>query len=201
MNKFVTVEKVNTLCGFFTQYKERKPEHFLELFGETTETDTTELDNLLIDVFGHRVFTSRYETIFNASGATALQNRLISSCDRMFFENWLSVKKTIKKVLETDIEKPIKETKTRTLESSKESESETQNKENAFDDVQNASNTDSSNTSGSGSENVEEVTSWARSNNRTAIENGAGLLDFVKLNYFINIVLYNVINFATILIC
>ena len=33
------------------------------------------------------------------------------------------------------------------------------------------------------------------------IENGASLLDFVKLNDFINIVLHDVINFATILIC
>ena len=38
--------------GFFSLYKTVNNENFIELFGNITENENTDLDNLLIEIFG-----------------------------------------------------------------------------------------------------------------------------------------------------
>lgn len=184
--KYLTIEDV--FSHFFTIYNVVKSEHLKAVFGEISGDEITALDNLFIDVFGDRIVNKRLTEIYNNEGETVATTRAINAVDLLCYDNWIVLKSNLAKISDFDIEKPYKETTTRELE--RDTDSITQNSVNAFDDVENDSNTDKSNTDIN--ENVNETIAKAYSGNRTAIENACSLIDFTRHNDFVKIVLSDI---------
>lgn len=186
--KYLTIEDIFT--HFFTIYNSVKSEHLKAVFGNISDEEITVLDNLFIDVFGERIVTKRLTKIYNSEGETSTTIRAINAIDLLCYDNWITLKSNLVRISDFDIEKPYKDTTTRELE--RDNNSITQNSENAFDDVENDSNTDKSDTSIS--ENVNETIAKAYSGNKTAIENACALIDFTRQYDFVKIVLTDIAN-------
>lgn len=185
MNDYdVTIETLQISKGFFETYNTEKHDHFIALFGEgVTADDINALDNLLIDTQGDRFLLKRYADLFNKSGATVTQNRLVENCDRLFFESWQAVKESIIKALASDVSKPLEYS--RHLETSRDNDNI--NKVYSFDSAtpanDNASETD---------ETVTTDETIKKDNGKTASENARKLIDFTRNNDFLVIILSDI---------
>lgn len=185
MNDYdVTIETLQISKGFFDTYNTIKHEHFVTLFGEeVAPDDIIALDNLLIDTQGDRYLLKRYADMFNKSGATVTQNRLVENCDRLFFDSWKATKDSIIKALTTDVSKPLEYS--RHVETTRDNDN--LNKVYSFDSAtpanDNASETDETVTT---NETIE------KDNGKTASENARKLIDFTRNNDFLVIILSDI---------
>ena len=183
--------------GFFSVYKNVNNTHFVELFGNLTEEQTTDLDNLLVDVFGESWILEKFANIYNNSGALNCVTRIIKTCDLIFYNQWKKIKETIDSGLIDDIEKPLKEEKTISQSGTNNTANAntTTNKVYAFD-----SNTPSDNgkTEFSGSSdnstNIERTETTQNCNGLLKSENAQKVIDFTKYNDFLLMVLTDVRN-------
>lgn len=190
--KYLTIEE--TFTDFFTVYKAHKQEHFTAIFGDVSDYEVTALDNLLIDVFGERVITKNLEKSFSEEGQETATVRAINAVDLLCYDNWLTLKANLAKMSDFDIEKPYADIAEKTVE--RVGEQATQNKENAFDDTENASDTTASNENHS--ESVTETVARHYSGNKTAIETACSLIDFTKNNDYVKIVLTDIADTMTV---
>ena len=78
---FISLATVLENNGFFSVYKTVNNTHFIELFGNLTEEQTTDLDNLLVDVFGDSWILEKFTNIYNSSGALNGVTRMIRTGD------------------------------------------------------------------------------------------------------------------------
>ena len=181
--------------GFFTTYKTLNTTHFNSLFGELSESETTDLDNLLSDVYGDSLVLEKFCDIYDKSGALPCVTRLVKTCDMMFYEQWKKIKETITSGLLDDIEKPLTEEKTisQTGTNNTANANTTTNKVYAFD-----SNTPSDNGktefSGSSDNNttIERTEKTTKSNGLLKSENAQKVIDFAKYNDFLSMVLSDI---------
>lgn len=183
--------------GFFSVYKTVNNTHFVELFGNLTENETTDLDNLLVDVFGDCWIVENYTNIYNTSGALNCVTRIVKTCDLLFYTQWKKIKETIETGLIDDIEKPLKEEKTIT-------ENGTNNTENANTSINQVyafdSNTPSDNgkTQFSGSSdnttNIQRTETTKKSNGLLKSENAQKVINFARYNDFILMLLTDIKN-------
>ena len=183
--------------GFFSVYKTVNNTHFSELFGNLTDNETTDLDNLLSDVFGDSWILEKYADIYNKSGALSCVTRLVKTCDLIFYEQWKKIKSTIASGFLDDLSKPLTEEKTISQEGTNNTENEntTTNKTSAFDSST-FSDTDKSETSGS-SENtnsIERTETIEKSNGLLMAENARKVIDFAKYNDFLLMLLTDIKN-------
>ena len=178
--------------GFFSVYKNINNAHFIELFGNLTEEQTTDLDNLLVDVFGDSWILEKFANIYNKSGALSCVNRLVKTCDLLFYTQWKKIKVTIDSGLLDDLDNPLTEEKiiSQTGTNNTANANTTTNKVYAFD-----SNTPSDNGktefSGSSDNNttIERTEKTAKSNGLLKSENAQKVIDFTKYNDFLVMVL------------
>ena len=183
--------------GFFTTYKIVNITHFNSLFGELSESETTDLDNLLVDVYGDSLVLEKFSDIYNQSGALPCVTRLVKTCDMMFYEQWKKIKETITSGLSDDIEKPLKEQKTITENGTNNTQNAntTTNQVYAFD-----SNTpsDSGKTAFSGNSdnttNIQRTETTDKSNGLLKSENAQKVIDFARYNDFLVMVLADIRN-------
>ena len=181
--------------GFFSVYKNVNNAHFIELFGNLTENETTDLDNLLVDVFGDSWILEKFANIYNSSGALNCVTRMIKTCDLLFYTQWQKIKETIKSGLLDDIEKPLKEEKTisQTGTNNTDNTNTTTNKVYAFD---NATPSDNGKTEFSGSSdnstNIERTETLNKSNGLLKSENAQKVIDFTKYNDFLLMLLTDI---------
>ena len=183
--------------GFFSVYKTINNSHFVELFGNLTENETIDLDNLLVDVFGNSYILEKFSDIYNKSGSLSCVTRLVKTCDMIFYDQWLKIKKTIENGLPIDLDKPLKEEKTTTESGTNNTENSniTTNKVYAFD-----SNTPSDNGktdfsgSSANSTTVTRTETTARSNGLLKSENAQKVIDFAKYNDFLLMLLIDIKN-------
>ena len=181
--------------GFFTVYKTVNNTHFVDLFGNITEKDTTDLDNLLVDVFGDSWILEKFANIYNKSGALNCVTRIIKTCDLIFYNQWKKIKETIDSGLLDDIEKPLKEEKTisQTGTNNTDNSNTTTNKVYAFD-----SNAPSDNgkTEFSGSSDnsttIQRTETTQKSNGLLKSENAQKVIDFTRYNDFILMLLTDI---------
>ena len=181
--------------GFFSVYKTVNNTHFVELFGNLTEEQTTDLDNLLVDVFGDSWILEKFVNIYNSSSALNCVTRMIKTCDLLFYTQWKKIKETIEKGLSDDIEKPLKEEKTisQTGTNNTDNSNTTTNKVYAFD-----SNAPSDNgkTEFSGSSDnsttIQRTETTQKSNGLLKSENAQKVIDFTKYNDFLLMVLTDI---------
>lgn len=183
--------------GFFSVYKTVNNSHFVELFGNLTDNETTDLDNLLSDVFGDSWILEKFANIYNKSGALSCVTRLVKTCDLIFYNQWKKIKETIASGLLDDIEKPLTETTTISQEGTNNTENgnTTTNKTSAFN-TNTFSDTDKSEVSGS-SENtnsLERTETVEKSNGRLMAENAQKVIDFAKYNDFLLMLLTDIKN-------
>lgn len=183
--------------GFFNVYKTINNTHFVSLFGNLTDNETTDLDNLLSDVFGDSWILEKFADIYNKSGALSCVTRLVKTCDLIFYNQWVKVKETIASGLLDDIEKPLTETTTINQEGTNNTENgnTTTNKTSAFD-TNTFSDTNKSEVSGS-SENtnsLERTETIEKSNGRLMAENAQKVIDFAKYNDFLLMLLTDIKN-------
>ena len=183
--------------GFFTTYKILNITHFNNLFGELSESEVTDLDNLLSDVYGDSLILEKFSDIYIQSGALSCVTRLVKTCDILFYEQWKKIKETITSGLSDDIEKPLKEQKTITENGTNNTQNAntTTNQVYAFD-----SNTpsDSGKTAFSGStdntSNVQRTETTDKSNGLLKSENAQKVIDFAKYNDFLSMLLTDIKN-------
>lgn len=183
--------------GFFTTYKTLNVTHFNNLFGELSESETTDLDNLFIDFFGDNWVLEKFADIYNKSGALSCVTRLVKTCDLIFYNQWKKIKETIASGLLDDLEKPLTETTTINHEETNNTENgnTTTNKTSAFD-TNTFSDTDKSEVSGS-SENtnsLEHTETVEKSNGCLMAENAQKVIDFTKYNDFLLMLLTDIKN-------
>lgn len=183
--------------GFFTTYKIVNNTHFVDLFGNLTENETTDLDNLLSDVYGDSLVLEKFSDIYDKSGALPCVTRLVKTCDMLFFEQWKKIKETITSGLSDDIEKPLKEQKTITENGTNNTQNAntTTNQVYAFD-----SNTpsDSGKTAFSGSTDnttdIQRTETTDKSNGLLKSENAQKVIDFARYNDFLSMLLTDIRN-------
>lgn len=181
--------------GFFSVYKTVNNTHFVELFGNLTEEQTTDLDNLLVDVFGDSWILEKFANIYNSSGALNCVTRIIKTCDLIFYNQWKKIKETIENGLSDDIEKPLKEEKTISQSGTNNTANAntTTNKVYAFDS---GTPSDNGKTEFSGSSdnstNIERTETVNKSNGLLKSENAQKVIDFAKYNDFLLMVLTDI---------
>ena len=181
--------------GFFSVYKTVNNAHFIELFGNLTETETTDLDNLLYDVFGDSWILEKFANIYNNSGALSCVTRLVKTCDLIFYNQWLKIKSTIASGLLDDLDNPLTEEKTISQSGTNNitNANTTTNKIYAFD-----SDTPSDNGktefSGNSDNNttIERMEKTQKSNGLLKSENAQKVIDFTKYNDFLLMLLNDI---------
>ena len=181
--------------GFFSVYKTVNNTHFVELFGNLTEEQTTDLDNLLVDVFGDSWILEKFSNIYNSSGTLNCVTRMIKTCDLLFYTQWKKIKETIDSGLIDDIEKPLKEQKTITENGTNNTANTntTTNKVYAFDST---APSDNGKTEFSGSSdntsNIQRTETTEKSNGLLKSENAQKVIDFTKYNDFLLMLLTDI---------
>ena len=181
--------------GFFSVYKTVNNTHFIELFGNLTETETTDLDNLLSDVFGDSWILEKFANIYNNSGALSCVTRLVKTCDLLFYTQWKNIKETIDSGLLDDIEKPLKEEKTisQTGTNNTDNSNITTNKIYGFDS---STPSDNGKTEFSGSSDnsttIQRTETTSKSNGFLKSENAQKVIDFTKYNDFLLMLLTDI---------
>ena len=193
----IKLSTVTESQGFFTTYKILDITHFNNLFGELSESETTDLDNLLVDVYGDSLISERFSDIYNQSGVLPCVTRIVKTCDMMFYEQWKKIKETIANGLLDDIEKPLTETNisSQTGTNNTQNANTTTNQVYAFD-----SNTPSDNgkTEFSGSSDnstkIERNETITKSNGLLKAENAKKVIDFAKYNNFLVMLLIDIKN-------
>ena len=183
--------------GFFTTYKIVNNTHFVDLFGNLTENETTDLDNLLSDVYGDSLVLEKFSDIYNQSGALPCVTRLVKTCDLLFYTQWKKIKETITSGLSDDIEKPLKEQKTITENGTNNTQNAntTTNKIFAFDS---STPSDNGKTEYSGSTDnttdIQRTETTDKSNGLLKSENAQKVIDFARYNDFLVMVLADIRN-------
>ena len=183
--------------GFFTTYKILNITHFVDLFGNLTEDETTDLDNLLVDVYGDSLVLEKFSDIYNQSGALSCVTRLVKTCDLLFYTQWKKMKETIESGLIDDIEKPLKEKRTVTENGTNNTQNAntTTNQVYAFDSSTPSDNgkTDYSSSTDNTS-NIQRTETTEKSNGLLKSENAQKVIDFARYNDFLLMVLTDIRN-------
>lgn len=183
--------------GFFTTYKILNITHFNTLFGELTENETTDLDNLLSDVYGDSLVLEKFCDIYNQSGALPCVTRLVKTCDMMFYEQWKKIKETVANGLLDDLESPLTEThiSSQTGTNNTQNANTTTNKVYAFDSTTPSDNgkTEFSGNSDN-STKIDRNETIMKSNGLLKSENAQKVIDFAKYNDFLLMVLTDIRN-------
>lgn len=176
---YATLGELNETTGFFTRYKDMFSERFKNLFGDITAGEISDYDNLITDIYGDRYIDNCYQIILDNGGV--VMDRIVKRCNSMLYDGWLTIKNSIDKVLNCDVETPLKSIKT--------IENNTTNNENSFD----------SETPADVSGNMfssAETNNF--SNGKTPAENATKLFKFVKYNDFLQIVVKDVVDIITL---
>ena len=193
----ITLSTATENNGFFSVYKTINNSHFVELFGDLTENETTDLNNLLVDVFGNSYILEKFSDIYNKSGALSCVTRLVKTCDLIFYDQWLKIKKTIQNGLPIDLDKPLTEEKTisQTGTNNTENANTTTNKAYAFDSSTPSDNgkTEFSGSSGNNT-TIERTETTSKSNGLLKSENAQKVIDFAKYNDFLLMLLIDIKN-------
>ena len=181
--------------GFFTTYKTINITHFNNLFGELSENETTDLDNLLSDVYGDSLVLEKFANIYNKLGALSCVTRLVKTCDLIFYTQWKKIKETIDSGLIDDIEKPLKEEKTisQTGTNNTTNVNNTTNKVYAFDSTTPSDN-GKTEFSGNSDNNttIQRTETITKSNGLLKSENAQKVIDFTKYNDFLLMLLTDI---------
>ena len=183
--------------GFFTTYKTINITHFNALFGELSENETTDLDNLLSDVYGDSLVIEKFSNIYNQSGALPCVTRLVKTCDMIFYEQWKKIKETVANGLLDDLESPLteKHISSQSGTNNTQNANTTTNKVYAFD---NSTPSDNGKTEFSGSSDnstsIERTETITKSNGLLKSENAQKVIDFAKYNDFLTMVLSDIRN-------
>ena len=196
--EYTTLSEVNDLTGFFDVYATTKPEHFNSLFPNISETDKTALNYLLTDVYGDKIILGRYEKIYKENDANFCMTRIVSACDMLFYSQWVKIQQTIKDGLNTNIQTPLTETKTISSERAGTDGNQTQDKLNAFNDIETASDTTSTETTGTHNENITTSETLTKNNGKVASENAETLINFARENDFLNMMFNDIVEHCTI---
>lgn len=192
---FISLATVLEKNGFFSVYKTVNNAHFVELFGNLTENETTDLDNLLVDVYGDSWVLEKFANIYNSSGALNCVTRIIKTCDLLFYTQWKKIKETIENGLSDNIENPLKEEKTISQSGTNNTANAntTTNKVYAFDS---GTPSDNGKTEFSGSSDnsttIERTETTSKSNGLLKSENAQKVIDFTKYNDFILMLLTDI---------
>ena len=156
------------------------------------------MNYLLTDVYGDSIILERYEKIYKENDANFCMSRIVSACDILFYSQWVKIQKTIEEGLNTNIKTPFTETKTITSERTGADGNQTQDKLNAFNDNENASNTNSTETTGTHNENISTTETLTKNNGKLANENAETLINFARENDFINMMFNDIVEHCTI---
>ena len=191
------LSEVTESQGFFTTYKIVNITHFNNLFGELSESETADLDNLLVDVYGDSLVLEKFCDIYDKSGALPCVTRIVKTCDMMFFEQWKKIKETIANGLLDDLENPFTEThiSSQTGTNNTQNANTTTNQVYAFDSSTPSDNgkTDFSGSTDNTTKNERNETIM-KSNGLLKAENAQKVIDFVKYNDFLTMVLSDIKN-------
>lgn len=183
--------------GFFTTYKILNITHFNNLFGELSESETTDLDNLLVDVYGDSLVLEKFSDIYDKSGALPCVTRLVKTCDMMFYEQWKKIKETIANGLLDDIENPLTEThiSSQAGTNNTQNTNNTTNKVYAFDSSTPSDNGKTENSSSTdNSTKIDRNETIIKSNGLLKAENAQKVIDFAKYNDFLSMLLTDIRN-------
>lgn len=192
---FISLATVLENNGFFSVYKTVNNTHFVELFGNLTEEQTTDLDNLLVDVFGDSWILEKFANIYNKSGDLSCVTRLVKTCDLLFYTQWKKIKETINSGLLDNLDNPLTEEKTisQTGTNNTANANTTTNKVYAFDS---STPSDNGKTEFSGSSdnstNIERTETTSKSNGLLKSENAQKVIDFAKYNDFLLMLLTDI---------
>lgn len=174
--------------GFFTAYNELKPAHFLELFPDITSDDIIALNNLLLDVYGDRVLTSRYEIIFNKN-TDDFFSRIISNIDTLHFDNWKKTQSTIISLNNENALTGYKEIR----ETENNRQNENLNKVYSYDNDLPVNDNGNNSTT-----DFMETVTINKTGDKTKIENVKEFIDFTRNNQFLDIMLYDIVDTLTL---
>lgn len=177
----MTFREVNDISGFFTKYKTKYGTSFIEVFGDLSDDVILKMDIILSDTYGERLLISQYKKYCLLNSADSTMEKIVDMCYYLLLEKWKKLKTVFEKAYSMDVEKPL-ETSTesgRTIN--------TQNKENAFDDVETASDTESTDT-----QNDFEET--RKRNDKSVVKNALEYFSFVNTNNFMFHIMHDIID-------
>lgn len=178
--------------GFFKSFNTLYSTDFQYLFGENLTADDIEIfDNIVLDSKGDKTLTNFYQRLFDSTTTTksAIVTMIVKKAYRLFGENWKSIKDSIDKIKNMNIESPISYTKEITQDI--DGENGNTNKVYAYDS-ENAVN-DSANTS-TEDKTIETTETKNSSGNRLPSEVAEKQFDFIKYNNLLEIIIDDFVN-------
>ena len=184
--------------GFFEKFNTLYSTDFQYLFGENLTTDDIEIfDNIVLDSKGDKTLTNFYQRLFDSTTTTKsdIVSMIVKKAYRLFGENWKSIKDSIDKIKNMNIESPISYTKEITQDI--DGENGNTNKVYAYDS-ENAVN-DSANTS-TEDKTIETTETQSFSGNRLPSEIAEKQFDFIKYNNLLEIIINDFVNICCLTI-
>lgn len=202
MTEIARLDTVILINGFFSKYQAEHAEHFSALFGTIDAKAVQSLDNLLSDIYGDLPLIRKFAKMIDEGKTTDdIAGRIVSDCDTLFFELWLSIKDAIAQGKIKDYDAPFKERRTynETRENITDATNvaKSANKVYGYDAVDTASNesgidTDSTaNQTDSGSIDTTEVIE--RSLNVLPTDIAQSQIDFSRNNLFLDFVFTDIV--------
>ena len=184
--------------GFFEKFNTLYSTDFQYLFGENLTTDDIEIfDNIVLDSKGDKTLTNFYQRLFDSTTTTKsdIVSMIVKKAYRLFGENWKSIKDSIDKIKNMNIESPISYTKEITQDI--DGENGNTNKVYAYDS-ENAVN-DSANTS-TEDKTIETTETKSFSGNWLPSEIAEKQFDFIKYNNLLEIIINDFVNICCLTI-
>lgn len=192
------LDDVLMINGFFKTYNTQINAHFVELFGEQTETEISALDNALSDIYGDMPLINRYQQILS-NGTDEVARRIVQNCDLRFFDKWKTYKTAILKAAQIDYNAPFSETKTITETTSGKANSTDTSEDTgrafpydegvASDESQSSASATSDSTNTSERSYTETI---AKTGERSAVQFATSQINFAKNEIFLDLMFLDI---------
>lgn len=183
-----------TKGGFFAGMKTQYPTVFNDIFGDVSDDEIEVMDWTLSNNWGDRLLVKAYRNFDVATEALA---QLVRVCVMMYSTQWKQITHTIEKAGDIDVLQPINE-KRHTVENNNASDTDTtQDKTNAFDITEEASDTNSSTRNGSSERTIDRTVEIQRSG-ASSFANLSEALAFGKEFIALNMIMNDIVNISTI---
>lgn len=192
------LDDVLTINGFFKTYNTQINAHFVELFGEQTETEISALDNALSDIYGDMPLINRFQQMLS-NGTDEVARRIVQNCDLRFFDKWKTYKTAILKAAQIDYNAPFSETKTITETTSGAANSTDTSEDTGrafpYDEGTASDESQSSASATSDSTNTSErsyTETIAKTGERSAIQFATSQINFAKNEIFLDLMFLDI---------
>lgn len=191
-NNYNTFGDLTKNGGIFAKYNALYSTETKEIFGDDiTTADIETIDNIMFDKYFDRTLKGFYQTMYDDEEIT--ENNIIEmickKCKMLFNTQWVAIKNSIDKVINSDVEKPFNYVKSITQDI--DGENGTTNKVFAYDSETAVNDNSNSFTE---DKTIETTETQNYSANTFVSDNAKKQFNFIKYNNLLDMIFEDVIN-------